>query len=346
MQAEAVVAIAPGRVAFQSVSVPDPGADDVVIRITHSWISNGTEGSFVRGERIAGDTPRAETDPLPFPHVPGYQTGGVVDQVGSGVTDLAVGDTVFATVSRVEGMFYAHGGHVSPAVTHRSQVWKLPAGVDPVAASGLVLTQVGYNVGTQCALEPGAATIVLGDGMVGHWAAQTLRHQGARVLLVGKHDERLALWEASAEDLLVNIERENLLEVARSGAQVAGVLCAVCGASCGERDPCPDGIAARGDRLGGAGDVRGSDISAVAPHAGAGRKADRDRWTGASGADRGANGAGRGSRRNNRFRPLRDKARLGSQPDATGRYRLRPSRPRSGRNSAGTPPIVRPAIHR
>lgn len=218
MQAEAVVAIAPGRVAFQSVSVPEPGADDVVIRITHSWISNGTEGSFVRGERIAGDTPRAETDPLPFPHVPGYQKVGVIEWVGSGVTDLAVGDTVFATVSRVEEMFYGHGGHVSPAVTHRSQVWKLPVGVDPVAASGLVLTQVGYNVGTQCALEAGAAAIVLGDGMVGHWAAQTLRHQGARVLLAGKHDERLALWEASPEDRIVPIERENLLEVARQWA--------------------------------------------------------------------------------------------------------------------------------
>lgn len=59
MQANAVVAIEPGRVAYQTVTVPEPGPEDVVLRVTHSWISNGTEGSFVRGERIAGDTPRA-----------------------------------------------------------------------------------------------------------------------------------------------------------------------------------------------------------------------------------------------------------------------------------------------
>src|SRR5436190_13915711 len=112
MQAHAAVALAPRHVAFQPVTVPDPGPDDVVVRVRHSWISNGTEGSFVRGERIGGDTPRLESDPLPFPHVPGYQKVGVVEAVGGNVDDLRVGETVFATVSVVEGMFYSTGGHV------------------------------------------------------------------------------------------------------------------------------------------------------------------------------------------------------------------------------------------
>src|ERR1700731_4528166 len=106
MKAYGAVATAPWRVEYLPVEVPNPGPEDVVIRVTHSWISNGTEGSFVRGERIAGDTPRSDTDPLPFPHVPGYQKVGVVEWVGSAIADLAVGETVFATVSRVEGMFY------------------------------------------------------------------------------------------------------------------------------------------------------------------------------------------------------------------------------------------------
>jgi 2-desacetyl-2-hydroxyethyl bacteriochlorophyllide A dehydrogenase len=215
MQAHAVVATAAGRVEYQSVTVPEPGPEEVVIRITHSWISNGTEGSFVRGERIAGDTPRADTDPLPFPHVPGYQKVGVVEWVGRDVSNLRVGETVFAAMSHVDGMFYGDGGHVSPAVTHRSQIWKLPPGLDPVAASGLVLTQVGYNVGIRPQVSIGDAAIVLGDGMVGHWAAQTLQFRGARVLMAGKHDERLAKWEMRPGDRIVNITRENLLDVAK-----------------------------------------------------------------------------------------------------------------------------------
>lgn len=191
MDARAVVAVAPRQIAFLPVTVPDPVPDDVVVRITHSWISNGTEGSFVRGERIAGDTPLGPGDPSPFPHVPGYQKVGVVEAIGENVTGLAVGQIVFATVSAVQGQFYSFGGHVSPAVTHKSQIWPLPDGLDPVAASGLVLTQVGYNCGVRPPLTPGDVALVLGDGMVGHWAAQTLAERGASVTLIGRHDDRL-----------------------------------------------------------------------------------------------------------------------------------------------------------
>lgn len=218
MQAQAVVAAAPNEIIFQPVEVPDPTPDDVVVRIHHSWISNGTEGSFVRGERIAGDTPRAASDPLPFPHIPGYQKVGVVEWVGQNVSHLKAGDRVFATVSKIEGMFYSTGGHVSPAVTHHSQVWKFPEHLNPVAVSGLVLTQVGYNVGIRPTLTTGDAVVVIGDGMVGHWAAQTLQHRGARVMLVGRHDERLKLFAANDADRLVNANRENPLDVARTWA--------------------------------------------------------------------------------------------------------------------------------
>ncbi len=218
MQAHAVVATAEGRVEYQAVSVPEPGADDVVIRTLHSWISNGTEGSFVRGERIAGDTPRTDADPIPFPHVPGYQKVGVVEWVGSAVPNLCVGELVFASVSHVKGMFYAHAGHISPAVTHYSQIWKLPPALDLISASGLVLTQVGYNVGMRPQVGVGDAAIVLGDGMVGHWAAQTLQFRGARVLLAGKHDERLAKFAARPGDRIVNITREHLRDVAKEWA--------------------------------------------------------------------------------------------------------------------------------
>ena len=218
MQAKAVVAVERGRVAFETVTVPEPGREDVVVRLTHSWISNGTEGSFLRGERIGGDTPRAETDPLPFPHVPGYQKVGIVESIGADVSHVAVGDAVFATVSGVLGMFYPSGGHVSPAVTHKSQVWKLPPDVDPAAASGLVLTQVGYNVGQCPALKPGDAAVVIGDGMVGQWAAQTLKHRGARVLMLGKHAERLRLFEAGPDDRCVNIQETDVFESVRDWA--------------------------------------------------------------------------------------------------------------------------------
>ncbi|MGC4047174.1 MAG: zinc-binding dehydrogenase [Armatimonas sp.] len=97
-------------------------------------------------------------------------------------------------------------------MTHKSQIWKLPAELDPVAASGLVLTQVGYNVGIRPEITPGDRVVVLGDGMVGHWAAQTFQHRGAKVLLLGKHDDRLSKFTLREGDGVVNITGRAALE--------------------------------------------------------------------------------------------------------------------------------------
>ncbi|HET6385122.1 MAG TPA: zinc-binding dehydrogenase [Armatimonadota bacterium] len=214
----AVVATFPWTVEFLPVEAPEPSDDDVVIRVTQSWISSGTEGSFIRGERIAGDTPRMQFDPPPFPHVPGYQKVGIVEWVGSRVAHVRPGDRVFATVSHVQGMFFDTGGHISPAVTHGSQVWKIPEGVEPLAVSGLVLTQVGYNCGVRPAMAAGDAAVVIGDGLVGHWAAQTLAWRGARVMLVGRHADRIGRFHRREQDGVVNSREEDPVSAAEAWA--------------------------------------------------------------------------------------------------------------------------------
>lgn len=215
MKARAVVFTAPGTVEFAQVDCPDPGPDEAIIRVTHSWISNGTEGSYLRGERIAGDTARRTGDPYPFPIVAGYQKIGIVEQIGADIDDLEPGETVFAAMGRVEGMFEARGGQVSPSVSSRDQIWKLPDRVDPQACSGLVLTQVGYNCGIRAPVQVGEGAIVIGDGMVGNWAAQTLSWRGARVLLVGRHDQRLEKLPASPLHHVVNASDGDWTQVAR-----------------------------------------------------------------------------------------------------------------------------------
>jgi 3-hydroxyethyl bacteriochlorophyllide a dehydrogenase len=212
MQANAVVFSDRNVVEYQTVDCPDPGSADVVVQVTHSWISNGTEGSYLRGERIAGDTPIRSEDPHPFPIVAGYQKIGVVDWVGDEVTHVTAGESVFVTISKVDNMFSAGGGHISPAVTRGDQVWKLPSGLPPLAYSGLVLTQVGYNCGARAPLEVGAAAVVLGDGMVGQWAAQTLAWRGARVVLLGHHEDRLDRFSDGPRRHRLNTQRDDWVD--------------------------------------------------------------------------------------------------------------------------------------
>ncbi len=216
MRAKAVIFPDRLKVEFREVAVPDPGPRDVVVQTRYSWISNGTEGSLLRGERINGETPYRPGDPWPFPIAAGYQSTGVVMHVGREVTDVRPGQWVFCTMGRIEGMYEPCGGHVSPKVADRSQIWPLPDGVSPVAASGLVLTQVGYNCGTRPPVGVGSVALVIGDGMVGHWAAQTLHWRGATVLLAGKHDDRLALFGEGMRRHRINVARDHLVEVARA----------------------------------------------------------------------------------------------------------------------------------
>lgn len=192
MRATAVVFEDKNEVVVRSVDVPDPTPTDVVIDVECSWISIGTESSFLRGERITGEQMYKPGDPWPFPQVAGYQKVGVVRSVGAAVHGIEVGDRVFATISKVSGMYFDFGGHVSPAVTPADQVWKLPAGAQADDYAGLVLTQVGYNCGLRPPVEPGDVAVVIGDGLVGQWAAQTLAQRRAKVVVLGRHDERLA----------------------------------------------------------------------------------------------------------------------------------------------------------
>ena len=198
------------KVVYGEVNVPDPGPNDVVVRTKYSFISNGTEGSFLRGERINGETPYRPGDVWPFPIAAGYQSTGIVESVGSAVTDIYPGQWVFAALGRIDGMYEPWGGHISPKVTDRSQIWPVPEGVSPIALSGLVLTQVGYNSGTRPPLKIGDTALVVGDGLVGHWAAQTLHRRGAKVILMGKHADRLSLFREMPGRYRLNVTTEDL----------------------------------------------------------------------------------------------------------------------------------------
>jgi 2-desacetyl-2-hydroxyethyl bacteriochlorophyllide A dehydrogenase len=141
------------------------------------------------------------------------------------VSDLTVGEVVFAATGQVDGMFRPAGGHISPSVSPRHQIWKLPTAVDALAYAGAVLTQVGYNGGTRAPLEVGQHAVVVGDGLVGHWTAQTLAWRGANVVLVGRHDDRLARFETGPLRHVVNTRSADWIEAIRAlcpgGLQVA-----------------------------------------------------------------------------------------------------------------------------
>jgi len=213
MKTTAVVFEAADQVSVRDVDIADPGPRDVVVDTITSWISPGTELSFLRGDRVYGDTSAGPGTPYSFPRVAGYQKIGRVVAGGDHARAFKVGQTVFTTIGRVQGMFDEWGGQLARSVCPPEEVFALPEGVDPEPFSGAVLTQVGYNAGSRGTIKRGELALVLGDGLVGLWTAQTLQLRGARVWLVGRHEDRLARFAQRPGDRTIKLDRGQPLEV-------------------------------------------------------------------------------------------------------------------------------------
>lgn len=188
---------APGEVEVREIPIPEPGQGEVLVRTRASLVSNGTERWIWSGRFHSPGRPA----PYTFPVVPGYQRVGVVERVGVGVEGPAEGQRVFATISRLDGSPCAFAGsHAEYGVTAATECLAVPDSLDDADLAGLVLTQVGYNGGTRPPVTEGSTAVVLGDGLVGQWAAQALRARGAHVVLCGRRPRRLQIAAAHSAD--------------------------------------------------------------------------------------------------------------------------------------------------
>ncbi|TJZ58881.1 zinc-binding alcohol dehydrogenase [Streptomyces piniterrae] len=177
---------APGRGEIRTLTVPEPGDDEVLVRTVYSGVSRGTETLVFRGgvpvsQHTAMRAPFQEGE-FPAPLKYGYLNVGVVEE---GPPSL-LGRTVFC--------LYPHQTHyVVPA----SAVTPVP---DSVPASRAVLAgtvETAVNALWDAAPLIGDRIAVVGAGMVGCAVAALLaRYPGVRVQLVDADPARAAVASA------------------------------------------------------------------------------------------------------------------------------------------------------
>lgn len=185
---QAVIFPEPNRVIVDEVDIPELTSTDVLVEIEYTSISNGTERWCLTGQmNLPGEAP------LAFPHVPGYQGAGVVREIGKEVIDLKPGDRVFSRNCRQPDRWMGSwwGGHVRFHVADCQSVIKLPEAVSTREAASLLVAQVGFNGASKPHVQPGDVAVVIGAGLVGQYAGQTLRHRGAYVIMSDLQEPRL-----------------------------------------------------------------------------------------------------------------------------------------------------------
>jgi NADPH2:quinone reductase len=195
------------RLVERDVTEPKPG--EVRVRIVVSGV-NPTDWKSRLG---AGD------GAAPFPEVTPNQDGaGVVDALGEGVVDLAVGDRVWVYLA----------GHQRPTGTAQEytnlpagRVVRLPSGTSfEIGASMGVPAMTAHRALTVSEdgperLHPGALAgkVVLvagGAGAVGHAAIQLARWAGATVITTISSSAKAALAAAAGAHHVINYREEDV----------------------------------------------------------------------------------------------------------------------------------------
>jgi NADPH:quinone reductase-like Zn-dependent oxidoreductase len=151
------------------VERPVPGPGQVVVRVRAAGINPG-EASIRKG--LMDDR-----WPATFPSGQGSDLAGVVEEIGPGVDEFAVGDEVF-------GFTHDRASHAELVAVEADHLARRPSGVSPEIAGALfVAGTTAWAAVRAVELAPGDTVVVSGAaGGVGSLAVQLAVGAGARVI--------------------------------------------------------------------------------------------------------------------------------------------------------------------
>jgi len=237
-----------GRMELQEAPAPTPPPGGVLVRLTHSVISAGTERMKVEQARMSLlQKARARPDQvrkvleaartlgwrsafekvrnrLEMPAPLGYSAAGIVERVDSGNTRFRAGDRV--AVGGAECAFHAE----LVAVPDMLAV-QIPDGVENWQAAYTTIASIALQAVRQ--LEPalGDRVLVVGQGLIGLLVTALLRASGARVLAIDVAPERIEQARAMGAERVLIPSQHNVDDHIRLWTDGFGVDSAVLAAS-------------------------------------------------------------------------------------------------------------------
>jgi 2-desacetyl-2-hydroxyethyl bacteriochlorophyllide A dehydrogenase len=200
------------RVDVETFEVRDPGPGQVLVRVSRTQVSAGTEKGFllplspddpgVRSARSAGAKADATQDDTP-PVVPtgprdapGYTAVGRIQAVGPDVGGFSPGDRVFA-IGRHSSHLIINTERVEND-TLRRPVQRIEFDITDEEACFSRLGDVALHSVRRAAIQPDESVAIFGQGVVGQLIASMCRIAGAYPIIgVDLEPERLALSRTS-----------------------------------------------------------------------------------------------------------------------------------------------------
>ncbi len=162
MDTNAVLLKGPKDLGVERVTLTDPCSTDLVVEISHSGISTGTEKLF-----WSGDMP-----PFPgmgYPLVPGYEAAGEVVEAGN-LTGFKVGERVFVPGANCfDGAFGLFGGASRHVISDSARVCRIDRALK---AEGALLALAATARHAMAGLNNAVPDLIVGHGVLGRLLAR------------------------------------------------------------------------------------------------------------------------------------------------------------------------------
>lgn len=224
-----------GHLALENVSKPH-AEEEALIRVLVSGICN-TDLEIVRGYSGFNGTIGHEFVGMveECSALPGLIGKRVVGEINAGCgrcNECSEGDPRHCPGRTVLGIVGRDGCHAEFTALPAANLCEVPASVADEEAVFIEPLAAAFGIGEQVEIGPETRVAVVGDGKLGLLCAFTLRLRTDRLLLIGRHRDKLKLAEATGvEGILENdaIRRERCFDVVveASGSEAGFRLAAV-----------------------------------------------------------------------------------------------------------------------
>ncbi|MFD0863131.1 bi-domain-containing oxidoreductase [Sungkyunkwania multivorans] len=218
-----------GKVVAEEVPSPILSVGEVLISVSYSCISAGTELKSVgnSGENLLVralkqpenlkkviDLAKSQGISRAFSKVQqkvkygtptGYSNAGIVIAVGEGVTNIQVGDKVAAAGAGI-------ANHAEYVVVPQNLVMKVPEGLDLKLASTVTLGGIAMQGVRRADLRLGEYCVVIGAGILGLLTVQFLRNSGVRTIVSDINPDRLQIAKELGADIVIDPTKDDLVK--------------------------------------------------------------------------------------------------------------------------------------
>lgn len=203
-----IMRVVDGALAYSTAPRPQPGPGEVLVRVVAAGVNRADL------LHVAGKYP----SPAGWPHWPGLEVCGTVEELGAGVERLAVGTRIVALVGG--------GGYAEFIAVPATLCLPAPERLDNLEAGALIESACTvWSLVQWDALEPGSNILIHGgSGSVGSLAIQWASAKGHRVFATAGSDERARACEALGAHLALNYATEDFADAVAAAGGAALVV--------------------------------------------------------------------------------------------------------------------------